>query len=97
MTKAAKKSIAKGAFIVRNTKGLHTRPCTEIVKCSSKFKSEIILSYHGLEASATSLLEILMFAAGKGAKISITAKGVDASDAVNAILALAENQFNIEY
>lgn len=97
MAKAAKMPAAKGTFVVRNIKGLHTRPSTEIVKCASRFKSEITLKYHGNEVSATSLLDILMFAAGKGAKITVTATGIDAEDAVDAILKLAENQFNIEY
>lgn len=88
---------AQGIFVVRNAKGLHTRPSTEIVKCASKFKSDIYLTYHRTTVSAKSLLEILMLAAGKNAKVAIEAKGVDANQAVEAILALAEQSFLIEY
>lgn len=95
--KTVKMSSAKGMFIVENDRGLHTRPSTEIVKCATAFKSEVFLKYNKTEVSAKSLLGILMLAASKGAKIGVTAKGVDAQDAVNGLLILASNNFNISY
>ncbi len=80
-----------------NDKGLHTRPATELVRCAQVFKSQISLDYHGMSVNAKSLLEILMLAAAQGAKIEVEAEGRDAEDAVNAILNLAENKFNIHY
>jgi len=85
------------SFEIINDKGLHTRPATELVKCAQTFKSEILLVYQGLNVSAKSLLGILMLAASCGAKIDIEAEGNDAEDAVNAILSLAEQKFNISY
>ncbi|NGX59167.1 MAG: Phosphocarrier protein HPr [Chlamydiae bacterium] len=87
----------KKTFIVINEKGLHTRPSTELVKCASKFQSEINLTYQDLTVNAKSLLGILMLAAAKGAKIHIEAQGEDAQDAILAILDLAENKFNVKY
>ncbi len=87
----------KKTFIVINEKGLHTRPSTELVKCASKFQSEINLTYQDLTVNAKSLLGILMLAAAKGAKIHIEAQGEDAQDAISAILDLAENKFNVKY
>ncbi len=88
---------AQGFFIVANDRGLHTRPSTEIVKCAAAFKSEVKLTYQKLEVSAKSLLGILMLAAAKGAKISVSAEGVDAEEAVNSLLNLASRNFNIKY
>ena len=88
---------AKGTFIVKNIRGLHTRPSTELVKCATKFKSKIILKYQEMEADGISLLGILMFAATKGAKIQVEAVGKDASQAVETILTLAAMEFNIKY
>jgi len=91
------KESAKGVFVIRNDRGLHTRPSTELVKCASRFKSEIFLNYQRNEVNAKSILGILMLAAAKGAKVKISANGADAEAAVTAILDLAENNFNIKY
>lgn len=88
---------AKGIFIVRNDRGLHTRPSTELVKCASGYKSEITLCYHKMQVNAKSLLGILMLAASKGARIKIEAHGIDAKEAVDGILGLATKNFNIKY
>ena len=85
------------SFLIINDKGLHTRPATELVKCAQSFKSQISLHHKGVEVNAKSLLGILMLAAGKGSKIEIEAQGEDAADAVNAVITLARNKFNIHY
>jgi phosphocarrier protein len=95
--KVIKKNKAKGMFVVANDRGLHTRPSTEIVKCATSFKSDVKLSYQKLEVNAKSLLGILMLAAAKGAKIKIMAEGEDANEAVETLITLAENNFNIRY
>lgn len=96
-TKNFRKFQATGTFIVRNDRGLHTRPSTEIVKCATSFKADIRLVYQKMEVNAKSLLGILMLAASKGSKISITAFGEDADQAVASLIELATNQFNMEY
>ena len=58
-----KKTIKK-FFIVKNDKGLHTRPATEIVKCLAKFKSNITLQYGELTVNGKSLLGIMMLFMG---------------------------------
>lgn len=87
----------KATFTVVNSKGLHTRPSTELVKCASTFKSDIQLQYHDLTVNAKSLLGILMLAAARGARINIEASGHDAKEAVESICHLAGNGFNIQY
>ena len=92
-----RKKQAKGFFKVMNDKGLHTRPSTELVKCAASFNSQIKLVYRNFSVNAKSLLGILMLAAGKGTKIVIEAYGDDSQQAVDAILQLAQNRFNIKY
>jgi phosphocarrier protein HPr len=87
----------KGAFIVRNDRGLHTRPSTEIVKCATSYRSDVRLIYQKNLVNAKSLLGILMLAACKGSKIQIEAEGVDAEKVVNSLIKLAESNFNIKY
>lgn len=91
------KDKARATFTVLNDKGLHTRPSTELVKCAANFNCEIHLSYRNYIVNAKSILGILMLAAGHGAKVVIEAVGEDAEEAINAILKLAKNGFNIRY
>lgn len=84
-------------FEVKNDKGLHTRPSTELVKCAIPFNSEIMLECNGLSVSAKSLLGILTLAASKGTTIKVRATGEDAKAAVDAIRALAEGNFNMNF
>lgn len=97
ITASLKNSKIRGVFVVKNDRGLHTRPCTEIVKCASGFKAEISLTCQKNVVNAKSLLGILMLAATKGSKITIEAEGVDAEDAVETLMGLAHNKFNHSY
>jgi len=87
----------KSHFVVLNARGLHTRPSTEIVKCLTKFKSDVSLKYRSTKVNGRSLMGILMLAAERGSKIEVTASGDDAEEAVNALVLLAQNQFYIKY
>ncbi|NGX55190.1 MAG: Phosphocarrier protein HPr [Chlamydiae bacterium] len=91
------KNICKGAFVVINDKGLHTRPSTELVKCASSFKSQINLIYQGIIVNAKSLLGILTLAATRGSRIDIEAVGYDADLAVETLIGLARKKFHIHY
>lgn len=84
-------------FTVINDKGLHTRPATELVKCTSSFKCNVTLAYQKLTVNGKSLLGILMLAAAKGAKIKIEAEGEDAQECVDSLLDLAKNKFHMNY
>ena len=87
----------KGSFVIENDKGLHTRPSTEIVKCASRYHSEIHLTYRDFIVNAKSILGILMMAASRGEKIMVEAVGDDAEEALQALLDLASRRFNMVY
>jgi len=87
-------SKARGVLLIKNQKGLHTRPATEFVKCASTFESKIFLSYKEYHVNGKSLLGLLMLAASKGAKILVEAIGQDADDAVKALQAMAKEVKN---
>lgn len=87
----------KSSFVVINAKGLHTRPSTELVKCSTRFKAKISLTYNRTTVNGKSLLGVLMLAAAQGAKVTIEAEGEDAQEAVKALIQLAENEFHMQY
>jgi phosphocarrier protein len=86
-----------GVLIIQNDKGLHTRPCAELVKCATSFRAQVTLHYQNLEASAKSLLAILTLGAPKGARIVIEAVGEEAEEVVQKLIELAEKKFYITY
>jgi phosphocarrier protein HPr len=92
-----KRVFAKGKFVVGNDHGLHTRPSTELVRCASSFRSQVLLIYQKKTVNAKSILGVLMLAATKGARIGVEAEGEDAEEAVQSILTLAKNKFYIKY
>ena len=94
---AIEQKTVKGVFTIKNDRGLHTRPSTEIVKCATSFNAHIQLSYRQMVVNAKSILGILMLAACKGSRIRVTASGEDAEQAVDALVQLSKNQFNIQY
>src|SRR4051812_42087110 len=67
------KDTYRGSFTVINEKGLHTRPSTELVRCATSFEAQVTLMYQNHAVNAKSLLDILMLAATRGAKIKVKA------------------------
>ncbi|MCB1136159.1 MAG: HPr family phosphocarrier protein [Chlamydiia bacterium] len=91
------KTRAKAYFVVRNDRGLHTRPSTELVKCASGFRARIYLHVNGMTVNAKSLLGVLTLAATRGTRVRMEAEGEDAEDAVQNLVSLAERNFNMAY
>jgi phosphocarrier protein len=83
-------------FIVLNIKGLHARPATVLAKYARNFTSKIILIYQGKFVNAKSMVDILTLAATRGAKVNVYARGVDAEEALNTIISLARNRFDVD-
>ncbi len=81
---------------VANVYGLHARPAAEFVKLATKFQSEILVNKDGLEVNGKSIMGVMMLAAERGSTIEIRARGVDAEDAVEALVALVADGFGEE-
>lgn len=78
---------------IQNSKGLHARPTSKLVKVAEKFSSKIEISYKGLTVSAKSIMGILMLSARYGANINVRAEGQDAEAALQAISSLVNDKF----
>lgn len=76
-----------------NKNGLHARPAAEIVKLSSKFRSEITIVRDDLEVNGKSIMGVMMLAAECGSNILVRANGDDAEQALNAIAELVAAKF----
>ncbi|MEM7175538.1 MAG: HPr family phosphocarrier protein [Chlamydiota bacterium] len=91
------KKKVKKFFKIKNDKGLHTRPATELVRCAQIFKSKIYLGYGVRRADAKSLLSILTLGAGPDVNLYVEAEGEDARAAVETIVSLANNNFRTTF
>ena len=78
---------------VKNSMGLHTRPATAIVKLLQNCKCNVFFTHKRETINAKSLLSILMLAATKNSKITITTDGEDADNTMNKLVTAFENGF----
>ncbi len=78
---------------IKNSLGLHARPCAIFVKTASQFTSEIILEKNNEEVNGKSILGLLMLAAGQGSTLKITARGEDADAALKTLANLVEEDY----
>lgn len=78
---------------IKNALGLHTRPATTIVKLLQNCKSDVYFTHKKETINAKSILSILMLAARKNSKITITVEGEDADDTLEKLLDAFENRF----
>lgn len=89
--------IARSTVEVINDWGLHARPAAAIAMLASDFNSEITINHGDLSASAQSVAALLMLEAVKGVDLTISAKGLDASEAVLKLVELFEQGFGEEH
>jgi phosphocarrier protein len=79
-----------------NRLGLHARPAAEFVKLAGKYESEITVEKGGLRVNGKSIMGVLMLAAEHGSELRIRGEGVDATDAVAALVDLVGGGFEEE-
>jgi phosphocarrier protein HPr len=75
--------IIEKMVVIKNMQGLHARPAALFVQIANKFDSDIIVSKGKKKVNGKSIMGIMMLEAGKGSKITISANGEDAQQAVN--------------
>ena len=76
-----------------NRKGLHARASAKFVKCAEQFDADVRVTRGHETVGGTSIMGLMMLAAGIGTKISIEADGADAARAVVALAELVGNRF----
>lgn len=76
-----------------NQRGLHARASAKFVQTIEKFNAEVTVSRCGETVGGTSIMGLLMLAAGVGSTIRVNAKGPEAAAALAAVAALCADKF----
>jgi phosphocarrier protein len=79
---------------IRNRKGLHARASAKFVKCAESFNAIITVSRDGQIVGGTSIMGLMMLAAGPGCTLHLTAQGPQGPEALQALIALVEAGFD---
>ena len=82
--------------IIPNKKGLHARASAQFVRCAGEFKANVRVSREGHTVGGTSIMGLMMLAAGQGHSILIEVDGEQAKEAIEALVALVEDGFGEE-
>lgn len=84
----------RAKLAVTNQIGIHARPATMLVRQAQSFDADIEITLNGSKANAKSILGVLTLGAVYGAKVTVTATGGDADEAIRAITQLFVRGFN---
>jgi len=82
--------------IIRNLKGLHARASAKFVKCAESYDARITVTRDGQSVGGTSIMGLMMLAAGPGSSLHIVAEGPQGPEALKALVALVEAGFGEE-
>jgi len=79
-----------------NKRGLHARASAKFVQMVEKFNAEVWVTRGSETVGGTSIMGLMMLAAGPGTSVTVSAIGPEAQAAVDAIAALVAYKFNEE-
>lgn len=85
--------VATRQVVVTNPLGVHARPAEMLAKLALSFESEIEVSHQDQTVDAKSILNLLTLGAAQGVELTLTARGVDAAAAVEALVDLVQSDF----
>ncbi|MET0483869.1 MAG: HPr family phosphocarrier protein [Aestuariivirgaceae bacterium] len=85
--------VLRCSLTIVNSRGLHARASAKFVKCADSFNASITVSRDGQSAPGTSIMGLMMLAAGEGSTILVEVTGPDAEGALAAISDLVASGF----
>ena len=79
-----------------NKKGLHARASAKFVQTVERFDAEVTVRRGHEVVGGTSILGLMMLAAGPGTTITVEASGPQAAEVIDALAALVSGRFTEE-
>jgi phosphocarrier protein len=80
-------------LLITNKRGLHARASAKFVQMVEQFDAEVSVTRNGETVGGTSIMGLMMLAAGIGTSIMISAKGPQARQALDALADLVTRKF----
>lgn len=93
---AGSDSIMTRDFMVANKLGIHARPAAMFVKTANRFSCDIFVEKDGERVNGKSIMGLMMLAAGPGSKLTVSAQGHDAPQALAELEILIKRKFDEE-
>jgi len=82
--------------LIQNQVGLHARPVTFFIQKANEFKCSIWIEKENRKVNAKSLLGVLSLGVARGTSVTLSAEGADEKEAIDALEALIESNFEEE-
>jgi phosphocarrier protein len=79
-----------------NQKGLHARASAKFVQTVERFEADVCVTRGGETVGGTSIMGLMMLAAGPGTEIWVDAVGPQAADVMDALTQLLADRFGEE-
>ena len=89
----SEKPLHRIEIVICNRRGLHARASAKFVKCAEQFEAEVRVTRGHETVGGTSIMGLMMLAAGIGTMIVMEAEGLQAEQALAALAALVANRF----
>ena len=80
---------------VTHPPGIHARPSLAIVNTVRRFQSEVQIRHAGTDADAGEILQVMSLGVPYGAEVTLSAKGPDAEQVLDALAALFADNFGL--
>lgn len=90
---SAQQVVSREVEIV-NKKGLHARASARFVQTAERFDANIVVRRGNETVGGTSIMGLMMLAAGPGTVLTLEATGKDAEAAIEALASLISSGFN---
>jgi phosphocarrier protein HPr len=85
----------QGEAVVRDPTGLHARPAVKLTKLAKRFQAAVrVRAGEGAWVNAKSPNGVMKLKARNGERLAFAADGPDAAEAIDALVALVERNFN---
>ncbi len=93
-------ALSSGAIVrevpIINKRGLHARASAKFVQMAERFKADISVTRNNETVGGSSIMGLMMLAAGPGTSVIVSATGPEAREAVDALTALISDKFGEE-
>jgi len=82
--------------VLVNQKGLHARAAAKFVRTATMFRADIHVVRGDMRVPANSIMGLMMLAAPRGTRLKLCASGLEAADALTALVDLISRGFDEE-